>query len=442
MSRRPDRSPAVLPASRYLAARLLGLGVIAAVLSAIALSGPREPLYVSGVALDDTAQVVAVNGRPLVPGTRVLAPEAGADPGSVAATRRLTAEHRAWLAAGTVPGRGTPWAGMVRDALLDVHVLTSADGAAVAGWAPSWRYVWPRDAAFVAIALARTGHPADAEAVLAFLQSRQHPDGRFEARYRPDRPGAPDDRGIQLDGTGWALWAASELVDARPPEQRADLLRRLDPLIRRSVAAATGAVASRAGLPPASPDYWEVHESRPTLGTAAVLNVGLHAGAVLRAAAGDEAGAARASRAADRLASGLARFAAQGYPRHLGKSDPDIAVAFLLPPFTRTADPAVLDAFRTLVPQLRRPAGGLAPGTSWKRDGVSWTPETALVALVEATCGDRGTSADLLAWLDTHRTPSGALPEKVLADGSPAGTAPLTWTAAAVILTAAALDGR
>ena len=36
---------------------------------------------------------------------------------------------------------------------------------------------------------------------------------------------------------------------------------------------------------------------------------------------------------------------------------------------------------------------------------------------------------------DAHRTSAGALPEKVLADGSPAAVAPLAWTAATVLLT-------
>jgi GH15 family glucan-1,4-alpha-glucosidase len=45
-----------------------------------------------------------------------------------------------------------------------------------------------------------------------------------------------------------------------------------------------------------------------------------------------------------------------------------------------------------------------------------------------------------LDWLDAHRTRWGSLPEKVLADGAPAGPAPLAWTAALVVLTAAELD--
>jgi glucoamylase len=117
----------------------------------------------------------------------------------------------------------------------------------------------------------------------------------------------------------------------------------------------------------------------------------------------------------------------------------DAAVAFLLPPFTAHADPDVLAAFDRYQVQARRPAGGLAPGAGWKQDGISWTPETAVVAHA-AACSGRGAQArSWLDWLDAHRASWGSIPEKVLADGSPAGPAPLGWSAAAVVLAVAAL---
>ena len=57
-----------------------------------------------------------------------------------------------------------------------------------------------------------------------------------------------------------------------------------------------------------------------------------------------------------------------------------------------------------------------------------------------AACSGRGAQArSWLDWLDAHRTSWGSIPEKVLADGSPAGPAPLGWSAAAVVLAVAAL---
>ncbi|MGI3786815.1 MAG: hypothetical protein ACRYG2_39225 [Janthinobacterium lividum] len=375
---------------------------------------------------------VLPGARTTVPGTRVLA-----GPGSASAV----AAERAWLAAGTVPS--VPELGadsdLVRGALLDLHVLTQTYGAPVAGWTGPWRYVWPRDAAFAAVAFARTGHVDDAERVIDFLGRVQPGSGVFQARYLPDGSGVPDDRGAQLDGVGWALWATAGVTDALPLAQRAPFVVRHRQLVDRSTSAALAAIDRPSGLPPASPDYWEVPERRTTLATAAVLRAGLEAAVRLQATVGDEAAADRASAGATRLSTAIAAsFAPHGFPRRLGgrAGSVDLGVAFLLPPFADTVDPAAYARFETAPAVLTRPAGGLAPGGSWKRDGVSWTPTTATWALVAAGSGDRGQAVSRLAWLEDHRTAEGSLPEKVLADGSPAAVAPLAWTAAAVVLAA------
>jgi GH15 family glucan-1,4-alpha-glucosidase len=89
---------------------------------------------------------------------------------------------------------------------------------------------------------------------------------------------------------------------------------------------------------------------------------------------------------------------------------------------------------------MARPAGGLAPGASWRRDGISWTNATASRAMTAAFIGQRNEALVRLQWLDQHRTAAGSLPEKVLSDGQPAAVAPLAWTAAAVVITADALS--
>lgn len=73
---------------------------------------------------------------------------------------------------------------------------------------------------------------------------------------------------------------------------------------------------------------------------------------------------------------------------------------------------------------------------------MAWTPETAVLAGAWATADDtRGRAVETLDWLGRHRTDAGSLPEKVRDDGSPAGPAPLAWTAA-VVVTAATDLGR
>ncbi|MFL6026209.1 MAG: glucoamylase, partial [Friedmanniella sp.] len=116
-------------------------------------------------------------------------------------------------------------------------------------------------------------------------------------------------------------------------------------------------------------------------------------------------------------------------------------VVFLLPPFASGARPDVVAVWRDAPRAMLRPAGGLAPGGSWPDDGVSWTTATSSYALAAAAVGDRAASVGWLRWLDEHRTAAGSLPEKVLADGRPAAVAPLAWSAAAVVLSAAELSG-
>lgn len=444
-----------------------------------------SPLHAEALGVDDRGQRVVLDAdglERLVPGTRAL-DQATAD------------VQRSWLASGTVPGAGTRWEPMVRDALLDLAVLslpvpsTPEDGedgedgeeeaaqpgspgdpagdtagdqlgdpitdvsgsdagthqlAVVAGWSAPWRYVWPRDAAFVAAAYARTGRLDAAEAVLTHLQQVQPASGRFQARYLPDDSGdVPDQRGEEADGPGWTLWSLSVLIDSLgEPAARRAALTRLRPLLIRSTRACLALIAQGRGLPPAGLDYWEIRTRRPTLGLAAPTLIGLEAASGLLPIVGEETlatTAARTARALDRTITRI--FGSRGYPRTVVGSGRDAAICFLLPPF-RTIQPSarLRTAWRAAQREMRRPAGGLAPGADWRTDGVSWTPETALFGLTAAGTGDRQTAEHWLTWLDSHRTSGGALPEKVLADGSPAAVAPLAWTAALVILTVDSLD--
>jgi hypothetical protein len=394
----------------------------------------RVPLLASAVVIGVDGERLALTAGDVtlvVPGTRVLGvPE-------LAAT---ATEQARWLRSGRVPGADGRFADMTGTALLDLHTLTLPGGAAIAGWPQAWRYVWPRDASFVAVALARTGHRGDAVAVLQYLQRMQAADGALQARYLPDGSGRPPDgRGEQTDGLGWVLWASEQVVLTAPAGERAGLAASLRPLVTRSLARILTLTSGRTVLPPPSPDYWEVRDVRLSLGTVAPLALGLRSAPSLLALLGLPDADVVARAAALELALHRA-FAPGRYPRYLDDAAPDASLAFLLPPFTEHCRPDVHDAWRGARDAMRRPAGGLAPGAGWKNDGISWTPETALFALTAAATGDRAAAEQYLTWLDRHRTGHGALPEKVLSNGDPAGPAPLSWTAALVVLTVDALD--
>lgn len=400
-------------------------------------------LYMDGLVVTPSGVATLAPGaaQAYLGGTRVPAPAQTAAPAEVDALTDLAARESSWIASGSVPGAGTRFEPMATSALADLHAMLDDDGAMVAALHPRWAFSWPRDNSFAAAAFARTGHPEEAVRVLAHLERVQAPDGSFEARYTLDGAGPPDDRTPQTDGTGWALWALGQVLDTLDEEAARSTVVRLRPLLDRSAGRSLALVANRSALPPASPDYWEVEERKLTLGTAAPLLAGLEAAAGAYELLGDADAAAQAADGAARLRGAIEReFAPRGYPRHVSGGPRDAATAFVLPPFVDEPLDGAVDAWRASVVEMQRPAGGLAPGGAWKRDGISWTPQTSLYALAAASVGDRAAAEHWLGWIDEHRTASGAIPEKVLADGSPAAVAPLAWSASNVLLALATLE--
>ena len=117
-----------------------------------------------------------------------------------------------------IPAARTPLSPMAVRALLDLHLLARPNGAVAAGWHSMWKYSWPRDSSWVAVALADTGHGADALRILEFLGRVQRPDGTWDARYLLDGSGPVDDgRPAELDAVGWVPWAVWSWFAAQRP---------------------------------------------------------------------------------------------------------------------------------------------------------------------------------------------------------------------------------
>ena len=399
---------------------------------------PPEDLRQLGIAVGpDGATTEVIVPSDIDPEFRVIGRDG---PEKAAEIRR----QKAWLASGKVPPSpvGTS-GGLVRESLLDLYMLSRDHDVTVAGWAGPWRYVWPRDSAFVISALVRTGHAAEARRHLDFLQQVQPEAGVLAARYLPDWSGrTPDTRGVQLDGAGWALWALGEVARFTPAAERPALIGRYRQLLVRSTNAIVNSLG-RNGLPRVSPDYWETRERRSTLATSAILLAGLQSSVRLFDSLGEDDKARTAAETAGSLQASIVRsFGPSGYSRYPGgrARDVDLGVTFLQAPFLEFSDVAATrPAWRSVPTYGARPGGGLAPGGGWKRDGVSWTSTTATYAMA-AACIDPAEAIRWLQHLDAHRTGVGALPEKVLPDGSPASVAPLAWTAAAVIVTVDELE--
>ncbi|WP_424641081.1 hypothetical protein [Embleya sp. AB8] len=402
---------------------LLTIGIIITVGGAAPPPPTTRPLLLGGVIPGPDGPIVLPTDTPAAPPTEA---------------------ERAWLAEGTVPGGTGRYREMAERALLDMRVLSRPDGSVAAAWYGIWKYVWPRDAAWVAAAFTATGHDREALAVLRRLATLQRPDGTWEARYRLDGGPVGDRRAAQLDGNGWvpwAIWFWYVHQDPKAPETVA-ALGELWPTVRGASDAAAGRLGAD-GLPPRGSDYWETRTDQVTLGTAAPLSAGLRASADLARRTGDAAGAQRWAGASARLDHGIeAAFGPHDYPRTASaKGGADTAVTWLGPPFA-APNAKVAGAVRKSAELLTLPNGGILPGEHWAGDPTAaWTPETASFALFGAASGDRAGAESRLSWLADHRTAYGSLPEKVDAHGKPASVAPLAWTSATVVLALAALDG-
>lgn len=429
-----------------LAAALLSAGIGAT--STPARFGP--PLLsagVAGVAFGPDAHRVALPADATgeyLPGTNLLA-DTNLLIEAAGRTDEAAARTRAWLAEGIVPGRTEPERTLATRALLDLAMLTGPDGASVASPFGPWNLVWPRDASWHAAAFAATGHPAQAHAVVRFLARVQSPDGTWASRYFPDGSPVADGRASQLDAVGWVPWAIWSWWRADPRRVAGDTaaLRELWPALQRAADVAVGALTA-GGLPRPSSDYWEQRETRPTIGIAGPLLLGLRAAAALAADLDEATAAQRWSAAATRLDAAVARdFGGSGFRRYPeAGAGPDSAVTFLAalaPP--RDVGDSLVRAVHRAERELLMPSGGLRPGNIPRVGDVAWTPATALFALAAASRGDEVAFGRWFWFLAQHRTALGALPEKVANNGAPASVAPLGWTCAIVVLALLAREG-
>lgn len=331
---------------------------------------------------------------------------------------------------------------LATSALLDLWVLTDSLPATVASWDQPWRYIWPRDAAFAAVALARIGFVDLAWKHLLHLQSLQSDDGSFAARFIPGTGKAPDDRPSQFDALGLLLWAVSDVhaSAARTDDEHDGIvaLETMAPMLRRSSRRLLRLTRRGAALPPVSSDYWEVSESQVTLGTAGPTLLGLQA--LVRLAGHNDTMWGHIDGGVDALGESCAAyeatfsrtFMANGLQRYPTSGGLDSAVAYLPAAGAGMGlDESTLDH---VWDRLSQPAGGIKPGHGWIFDQASWTPSTSLMGLGFARIGARTQADEVLDWLGCHRTQAGSFPEKVSAEGAGLSVTPLSWTASNVII--------
>jgi hypothetical protein len=348
---------------------------------------------------DSPVAAAAARGRVAQVGARVI--------------RNAAREARQWVARSRSLGTAAPaWTGsMYERSLLTIHALTSRKtGAVAAGARDGWAYVWPRDAATAALALAAAGHRAEARHVGRFLTGLD-----LAAAARFTESGAPvPGRAAQGDALGWVTAAAGATEIPAPHElfawrDRADYQESSPGTYLGNALAAAGA-----------------HVDGPKTRRIGRFSAHQHGGLV---------------RVAGEPGSGLDSAAGWAVrPFHL---------AALYPAAERTLLQLTGDGTKY----------GITPGEGWTGGSDPWTAPTAWSAWALAALateargtGGRGTRTNLPAVrergspsrraalslvrdLRRAATPAGDLPERVgVHTGIPTSTTPLLWSSAFTVL--------
>jgi hypothetical protein len=350
-----------------------------------------------------------------LPGSNVLRTVARFGAERAVVVRRLggpgAAEaDRHWLAQARPLGPGAPrWArAMYRRSLLVLRALTDRrSGAVAAGARDGWAYVWPRDAATAAIALAEAEYGSEARRIARFLAGLD-----LNAAARFNGAGAPVlGRAAQGDAAGWVAAAAQATGLRRDPpidHTRWQWRGRADYQEGDPGDYLTNAIASTVDGPKTRP-YDGKSARRPQ---------------------------------EDRIAPAFET--PRGLVRKAGDpgSGLDSAAAWAVRPFPL---PALFPAVRRTLLRLVARRGsrfGLVPSEDWHGGGEPWTAPTAwsawaLAALARQGDDGRARRAALRLMADLRRaaTPLGLLPERVNAHtGLPTSTTPLAWSHAFAIL--------
>jgi len=366
---------------------------------------------------------------------------------------------------------------LYRRSLLVLETLTDrATGAVIA--APEmdpdfvrsggYGFVWPRDLAYIALALLASRSRDAAAAALRWLARHRAPEGLWLQRYWCDGALAPSWGLHQIDETGAAIFA----FEAAWREQEDELLdAELWPATRDGAEVLTRFVDPGNGLLRASVDLWEQADGQHTYSCASAVG-GLRAAAAM-AERHDPPLAPRFREAAARLAAAIdAQLWSEEHNRYVrsvnvargdGAGEPPGSAFDRVLPYpnrrVRSVEPvdprldsslfglawpfgAVDPAGDRMRATAAATAGGLRASCGGLRrqaddnyaGGNVWLIATLWHGLYARLVGDAAVHRGALEYTVSRRTALDLLPEQVLEDGRPAWVLPLAWSHAMFLL--------
>ena len=371
--------------------------------------------------------------------------------------RSLTArcaKHWSTLVKKRKGGRGGPISGLVERSILALLLLCDKETGGIIACPstdPDYRYVWPRDAFYAALALDRSGYHDEAGRFYLWCRAAQDRSGVLHQRYfsSPELigPAWGPAWGEEIDETASVLWGMVEHL--RLTRDRG-FLSAVWPFINQATWYLVNSV-DRSGKVKLTMNLWEEKPSRHIYSTATVA-AGLKAASDAANELGYASEARRWGRASDLVKKHLleafwddrlGHFIRATEPRDRQVDVSSLAISF---PFGIIPDrsPKMVKTAQALADSFHFPVGGIGRFPSdTNYGGNPWILSTCWLAIHYSNAGRAAAARALLDWSASHATGLGLLPEQVDKDnGSVLSAVPLAWSHAMFILASQAVGRR
>lgn len=320
-------------------------------------------------------------------------------------------------------------------------VIASCDSDIRQFGADLYTYCWPRDAAWVCLALDRARYHHLSAETFEFFSKTITTRGNFLHKYTP-----AGDFGstwhpvpmIQIDETGLPLYALYNNWEIAKSVWTTGRYYR--GLVIPAANYLTKSVDKETDLPISSFDLWEERKGVHTY-SACTVYAGLRGACELARSLGDYSNADIWKAAADRVKEAIIERLYDGklkrFRRSLEESTLDSSVFAvwyfgILPP----DDPRVVRTMEAIEHELLRPSGGIARYLHDSYYGYmnSWIICTLWLSQWHSAMGNLERALELLVWCATHAHPSGLMPEQIDDRGRPLSVLPLAWSHSAFVL--------
>jgi GH15 family glucan-1,4-alpha-glucosidase len=321
-------------------------------------------------------------------------------------------------------------------------IIASCDSQIKHQGADHYSYCWPRDAAWIALAMDKAGYDTLCRRTYHYFKKIIDPKGFFRHKYTP-----AGDLGstwhpppmIQIDETALPLYAIYRHWKENFNIMTLSAL--YEPLIKRSANTLVKFLDPSNSLPNPSFDIWEERKGVYTYSCACIY-AGLYGASEIAFALGDDSSGIIWRRAAmnvkDAMVKRLYDPGLKRFVRGIGDNTVDaslFAVWYL--GVVPANDEMAVNTMKAIEKDLKRPNGGIARYTDDRYQGYmnSWVICTLWLAQWLIRMNELEKALKIIEWAVNNSGQTGLMPEQVGDNGEPISVLPLAWSHSTFMLT-------